>query len=133
MHSRKEIRGRSVPPAKGQVNRMIHYAAGSAVVIILGLCLIVLLPMTAGIRSDSTGKAQFGMQTELLKKSGPMLWSITAASSDQLTLLDRSTIRSTNGRYGTALVNPTADYLTGKWVQKESLSQMYALLVCLFY
>lgn len=112
---------------------MIHYAAGSAVVIILGLCLIVLLPMTAGIRSDSTGKAQFGMQTELLKKSGPMLWSITAVSSDQLTLLDRSTIRSTNGRYGTVLVNPTSDYLTGKWVQKESLSQMYALLVCLFY
>ena len=61
------------------------------------------------------------------------LQTITDASNGQLTLLDRSTIRSTSGKYGTSLIHPTADYLTGKWVQKEALSQMYALLVCLFY
>lgn len=61
------------------------------------------------------------------------LQTIIAASHDRLILLDRSTIRSTNGKYGTALVHSTADYLTGKWAQKESLSQMYSFLICLFY
>lgn len=31
------------------------------------------------------------------------------------------------------MIYPDKDYLSGKWVQKESLSQIYVLLICLVY
>lgn len=37
------------------------------------------------------------------------------------------------GRSVTSLIYPDKDYLSGKWVQKESLSQIYVLLICLVY
>ena len=37
------------------------------------------------------------------------------------------------GRAVTSLIYPDKDYLSGKWVQKESLSQIYVLLICLVY
>lgn len=37
------------------------------------------------------------------------------------------------GQAVTSLIYPDKDYLSGKWVQKESLSQIYVLLICLVY
>lgn len=31
------------------------------------------------------------------------------------------------------LVDPEADYLSGKWAEKESMSYRYSFLICLFY
>ncbi|MBU9737669.1 hypothetical protein [Diplocloster agilis] len=53
--SRKEVRGRTIPPAKGRVNKRFLIAAAGLAVMILGLCLIFLLSKASGIRSDSSG------------------------------------------------------------------------------
>lgn len=50
-----------------------------------------------------------------------------------LTKLQRNVGKTVpDGKYVTALIKD-ADYLSGKWTDKESLAQLYAMAVCLFY
>lgn len=72
---------------------------------------------------------------------------LNSAELEQLTdgglvLLDRGRGRSVSagaspspetGQAITSLIYQDKDYLSGKWVQKESLSQIYVLLICLVY
>lgn len=72
---------------------------------------------------------------------------LNSAELEQLTdgglvLLDRGRGRSVSagaspspetGQAVTSLIYQDKDYLSGKWVQKESLSQIYVLLICLVY
>lgn len=50
-----------------------------------------------------------------------------------LVLLNRSTARSSEDNTLTSLVYSDKDYVFGKWVQRETLSQLYSLLICMFY
>lgn len=55
-------------------------------------------------------------------------------SCEELVLLDKSVVRGSGGRKeGTALIDSGVDYLSGRWAQKENLSHLYALLICMFY
>ena len=61
-----------------------------------------------------------------------------SASCEGLTSRDESVppddlLSMETGRAVTSLIYPDKDYLSGKWVQKESLSQIYVLLICLVY
>lgn len=61
-----------------------------------------------------------------------------SASCEGLTSRDESVppddlLSMETGRAVTSLTYPDKDYLSGKWVQKESLSQIYVLLICLVY
>lgn len=61
-----------------------------------------------------------------------------SASCERLTSRDESVppddlLSMETGRAVTSLIYPDKDYLSGKWVQKESLSQIYVLLICLVY
>ena len=72
---------------------------------------------------------------------------LNSAELEQLTdgglvLLDRGRGRTVStgaspspetGQAVTSLIYQDKDYLSGKWVQKESLSQIYVLLICLVY
>lgn len=58
------------------------------------------------------------------------------AEGEKLVLLDRGigkSVTTENGTAVTSLVYPDKDYLSGKWVQKDSLSQIYVILICLVY
>lgn len=55
---------------------------------------------------------------------------------ERLVLLDRGvgkSVETENGNAVTSLVYTDKDYLSGKWVQKDSLSQIYVILICLVY
>lgn len=51
---------------------------------------------------------------------------------DGLSMLKRNRGKTAPDGKVTALID-NADYLSGKWVDKESLTQLYAMAVCLFY
>lgn len=77
----------------------------------------------------------------------PVLYSfyaaVTAKPVNVSTLVDSCeglTLRNTSSAKGdartylfTMLVDPKADYLSGKWAEKESMSYRYSFLICLFY
>ena len=42
-------------------------------------------------------------------------------------------VETENGVAVTSLIYTDKDYLSGKWVQKDSLSQIYVILICLVY
>lgn len=55
---------------------------------------------------------------------------------ERLVLLDRGvgkSVETENGVAVTSLIYTDKDYLSGKWVQKDSLSQIYVILICLVY
>lgn len=63
------------------------------------------------------------------------LQSLTEQYSN-VAMLDRNTVTYSPGSMagiGTALREAGTDYIQGKWAQKETLAQLYSLLVCFFY
>lgn len=54
-------------------------------------------------------------------------------NNDDLVILNRNTIKSTNTTDGTSIFDNELYYLSGKWAQEQTFSQLYTLLICLFY
>lgn len=47
--------------------------------------------------------------------------------------LNRNVIYSASGDYTTALIDNDIDYLSGRWMNSEGVTQIYAISICLFY
>lgn len=54
-------------------------------------------------------------------------------SCENLKLLNRGMAKSVKGSNAPTALTDDVDYLSGKWADRESLSQLYAMSVCLFY
>lgn len=64
--------------------------------------------------------------------TGSDIQNITAGCQG-LKRLDRGTAKSVPGSESATALGDNTDYLSGKWMERESLVHLYALLVCLFY
>lgn len=52
---------------------------------------------------------------------------------DGLSMLKRNIGKTASDGSGVTALIDNVDYLSGKWVDKESLTQLYAMAICLFY